>query len=104
MCSIDPYANSGHFTHTNIRKIPEDFVRTHVPGNLPGKEPMEHRGSFGSGRSALRVEIEVIAAQDCLGDGPLNGGQCFVRHAFASVKLERSFPDSMELPRYCAYR
>ena len=62
MCSIDPYANSGHFTHTNIRKIPEDFVRTRVPGNLPGKEPMEHRGSFGSGRSALRVEIEVIAA------------------------------------------
>ena len=33
MCSIDPYANSGHFTHTNIRKIPEDFVRTRVPEN-----------------------------------------------------------------------
>ena len=33
MCSIDPYANSGHFTHTNIREIPEDFVRTRVPEN-----------------------------------------------------------------------
>ncbi len=50
------------------------------PGKSAGKEPMEHRGGFGSGRSALRVEIEVIAAQNCLGDGPLNGGQCFVRH------------------------
>ena len=50
------------------------------PGKSAGKKTVEHGGGFGSGRSALRVEIEVIAAQDCLGDGPLNGGQCFVRH------------------------
>ena len=63
---IDPYAYL-----ENFRKS----VRTRVPGNLPGKEPMKHGRGLGSGGSILRVQAEVIAAQNRLGGCPLHGGK-----------------------------